>query len=122
MNFPSRGQTHRRVHRSPLAGEGCAVLRAIKRRWHYVYLALAKDGSYYCGYALDPRARVAAHNRGKGAKALRGRRPVELVYTRRFADRSAALRFEIRLKRRSAGYKRELSQRWLRQRGRRKAS
>jgi putative endonuclease len=112
MKCPSRGETRRRVHRTSLAGEGCAVLRALKRRWHYVYLALANDGSYYCGYALDPRARLAAHNRGEGAKALRGRKPVVLAYAKRFADKREALRFEIALKRRTHAYKAALSRRW----------
>jgi len=84
----------------------------MKRRWHYVYLARATDGSYYCGYALDPRARVAAHNRGTGAKALRGRKPVTLAFTKRFADKSEALRFELRLKRCSHAHKETLARRW----------
>jgi putative endonuclease len=113
MKCLSHGETRRRVHRSSLAGEGCAVLRAIKRRWHYVYLARANDGSYYCGYALDPRARLASHNRGAGAKALRGRSPVMLAYARRFADKGEALRYEIALKQRSHAYKEALSRRWL---------
>jgi putative endonuclease len=113
MKCLSHGETRRRVHRSSLAGEGRAVLRAIKRRWHYVYLARANDGSYYCGYALDPRARLASHNRGAGAKALRGRSPVVLAYAKRFADKGEALRYEIALKQRSHAYKEALSRHWL---------
>jgi putative endonuclease len=78
-----------------------------------VYLARARDGSYYCGYALDPPARIAAHNAGKGSKALRGRVPVRIAFTRRFTDKGDALRFERELKRRTRQEKTALSVRWL---------
>ena len=84
----------------------------MKKAWHYVYLARANDGSYYCGYALDPVARVAAHNLGKGSKALRGRKPVVLAYVKRFADKGSALSYEIALKRRTHAHKAALSRRW----------
>lgn len=80
---------------------------------HHVYLALTKDGSYYCGYAVDADARIAVHNAGRGAKILRGKRPVLLAYRRAFSSKTAALRFESLLKRRSHAHKRTLSLRWL---------
>ena len=85
--------------------------------WHYVYLALTADGRYYCGYAREPAARVAVHNAGRGAKILRGKRPVRLAYARRFRSKSDALRYEYALKARNHGYKRTLSLRWLATRG-----
>ncbi|HYK52491.1 MAG TPA: GIY-YIG nuclease family protein [Candidatus Eremiobacteraceae bacterium] len=81
--------------------------------WHYVYLASTADGVFYCGYAIDPVTRVAAHNAGRGAKILRGKRPVKLAYVRRFRSRGNALRFEHALKARTHEYKKELSRRWL---------
>jgi putative endonuclease len=86
---------------------------------HYVYLARAADGAYYCGYALDPVKRVAAHNAGRGAKILRGRRPVTLSYAKRFSTKTDALRYEIALKKRTHEYKSTLSGRWLAKKGRR---
>jgi len=80
---------------------------------HFVYLALTADGLFYCGYAADPAARVAAHNAGRGAKILRGKRPVRLAYARAFASKGDALRYEFALKRRTHGYKQTLSRRWL---------
>ena len=79
---------------------------------HHVYLVRCADGTYYCGYAVDPIERVQAHNEGRGSKILRGKRPVRLVFIRRFADKGDALRFEIALKRRSHNEKRELARRW----------
>jgi putative endonuclease len=77
-----------------------------------VYLARAADGAFYCGYAVDPRARVERHNAGAGAKALRGKRPVTLAYVRRFASLSDALKYEIVLKKQPHAYKESLAQRW----------
>jgi len=84
---------------------------------HFVYLALTSDGLYYCGYAREPASRVAVHNAGRGAKILRGKRPVRLAYSRRFRTKSDALRYESALKARNHGYKRMLSLRWLAKRG-----
>lgn len=81
--------------------------------WHYVYLAAANDGTYYCGYALDPGARLRAHNAGVGAKILRGKRPVTLAYCKRFVTKGDALRYEMALKSRNHEHKRALSRRWL---------
>ena len=81
--------------------------------WHYVYLASTADGAFYCGYTADPVARVAAHNAGRGAKILRGKRPVKLAYVRRFRSRGDALRYEHALKARAHAYKKDLSRRWL---------
>ena len=80
---------------------------------HHVYLALTRDGVYYCGYAVDPEARLAVHNAGRGAKILRGKLPVILAYVRRFASKSAALQYECSLKGRTHDYKRTLARRWL---------
>ena len=79
---------------------------------HHVYLALCADGTYYCGYALDPRRRLDAHNAGKGSKILRGKLPVRLAYVRRFAAKGDALRFERTLKACAHAHKRKLAASW----------
>jgi putative endonuclease len=65
---------------------------------HFVYIVRCADGSLYTGYARDPQARLAAHNRGQGAKYTCGRRPVRLVYAEPLPTLSAALRREYELK------------------------
>jgi putative endonuclease len=85
---------------------------------HFVYLARAADGAYYCGYALDPAARIRTHNAGRGAKSLRGKTPVRLAFAQRFASKGAALSFEASLKRRSHAFKQTLSRRWSNRRKR----
>ena len=60
----------------------------------YVYLLLCSDNSLYCGWTTDLKARLAAHNSGKGAKYTKTRRPVKLVYFEELASKSAAMKRE----------------------------
>jgi putative endonuclease len=57
------------------------------------------DDSLYCGWTTDVDRRLTAHNAGKASRYTSQRRPVQLVYTRQMADRSAAMREEARIKR-----------------------
>ncbi len=65
---------------------------------HYVYIARCVDGTLYTGYARDPKARIEAHNLGRGAKYTASRRPVTLVYSQWFKTVGAALRREYAMK------------------------
>ncbi len=67
-------------------------------RW-CVYMLRCRDGSLYTGATNDLPARLARHQRGKGAAYTRSRLPVTLVFSERVKDRSAALRREAFLKR-----------------------
>ena len=60
----------------------------------YVYLLLCSDNSLYCGWTTNLKARLAAHNSGKGAKYTKARRPVKLVYFEELESRSAAMKRE----------------------------
>jgi putative endonuclease len=64
-----------------------------------VYVLRCGDGTLYTGATNDLGARVARHAAGKGARYTRARLPVELVWSERARDRSAALRREAALKR-----------------------
>lgn len=66
--------------------------------WH-VYVARCGDGSLYTGITTDPDRREAAHNAGRGASYTRSRRPIRLVHLEPAADRGAALRRELAIKR-----------------------
>jgi uncharacterized protein (TIGR02453 family) len=66
--------------------------------WH-VYVARCDDGTLYTGITTDPARREAAHNAGRGASYTRSRRPVRLIHVEPAADRGAALRREIAIKR-----------------------
>ncbi|MEZ5063663.1 MAG: GIY-YIG nuclease family protein [bacterium] len=64
-----------------------------------VYLLRTAAGALYAGIATDVTRRLAEHAAGRGARSLRGRGPLALVWSRAVADRSTALRVEARLKR-----------------------
>ena len=66
--------------------------------WH-VYLVRCADGSLYTGIATDVGRRLDEHANGVGAKYLRGRGPLELVYAQRVGERGLAQRVEHALKR-----------------------
>lgn len=66
--------------------------------WH-VYVARCDDGTLYTGITTDPARREAAHNAGRGASYTRSRRPVRLIHVEPAADRGAALRRELAIKR-----------------------
>lgn len=63
-----------------------------------VYIVRCADGSLYTGIAKDIDARIAQHNRGKGAKYTRSRTPVALVYRENGISHSEALRRELEIK------------------------
>ena len=65
---------------------------------HYVYILRCADGTFYTGYTTDPERRTSVHNSGKGAKYTRPRRPVELIYTEEFDDKSDAQKREYAIK------------------------
>lgn len=63
-----------------------------------VYIARCVDGSLYTGVAKDVRARLAAHNAGRGAAYTRPRRPVRLVHREDGFTRGGALSREAGIK------------------------
>ncbi len=65
----------------------------------YLYLVRCSDGSLYTGISTDVARRFAAHQANRGARRLRGRGPLELVYVQPLGDRASALRIEHRVKR-----------------------
>jgi predicted GIY-YIG superfamily endonuclease len=76
-----------------------------------VYIVRCADGTLYTGISTDVAARIAAHNRGSGAKYTRSRMPVELIYQERAPDRGAAQKREHEIKRLPPDAKRALVRR-----------
>jgi len=65
-----------------------------------LYIVRCADGSLYTGIATDVARRVQEHVGGsRGAKYLRGRGPVELVFEQPVGDRGHATRLEYQVKR-----------------------
>jgi putative endonuclease len=64
-----------------------------------VYIVRCADDTYYTGISADVDRRIAEHeNSPRGAKYLKGRTPLTLVYSVAIGDRSAALRVEYSIK------------------------
>jgi putative endonuclease len=64
----------------------------------YLYMVRCRDGKLYTGIATDIERRIAEHRAGKGAKYLRGRAPLKLVFRSRIGSRSLALKVEQAIK------------------------
>lgn len=64
----------------------------------YVYLIRTRHNALYCGVTNHLQRRFAAHQQGKGAKALRGKGPLELVWSQCVADKPTALKVEYYIK------------------------
>ena len=66
---------------------------------YYVYILKCADDTLYTGITTELARRVDEHNGSdKGAKYTRVRRPVTLVYSELYDDRSAASKREYEIK------------------------
>ncbi|MES2605955.1 MAG: GIY-YIG nuclease family protein [Pseudomonadota bacterium] len=66
----------------------------------FVYMLRTRAGSLYTGITTDVSRRLAEHSAGKlGARSLRGKGPLELVWHCEATDRSSASKLEAALKR-----------------------
>ncbi len=79
---------------------------------YVVYMVRCTDGTYYTGATNNLEARIKLHNAGNGAKYLRGKGPVTLVYTKGYQYYRRALQAEARLKKLTRGEKEMLVQRY----------
>lgn len=68
---------------------------------YYTYIVKTSRGNLYTGISTDPVRRIREHNESdsKGAKCLRGQRPVSLVWNAPFPmTHSEALILEVLIK------------------------
>ncbi|AHG20911.1 hypothetical protein Z042_15860 [Chania multitudinisentens RB-25] len=75
--------------------------------WH-LYMLRMPGGMLYTGITTDVARRIAQHQTGKGAKALRGKGELELVFHCQIGDRSTALKLEYQVKQLSKKQKENL--------------
>ncbi len=66
---------------------------------HYVYIVECADGTYYTGYTPKLRRRVKLHNAGRGAKYTKDRRPVKLIWSKKYRHFKRAFKREMAIKR-----------------------
>jgi putative endonuclease len=84
-------------------------VRQLVTDWH-LYLVRTASGSLYTGVTTDVARRFAEHQSGgpRCARSLRGKGPLELVFSQPVGDRSRALSLEWRVKRWRRDHKDEL--------------
>jgi len=71
----------------------------IKRRGqYYVYMVECTNAAYYTGYTSNLKKRIETHNKGHGAKYLRGKLPVKLIFAKKYRYYKNALKAERKLK------------------------
>lgn len=76
---------------------------------YYLYILKCADKTLYTGITVDLSRRIKEHNYSKlGAKYTRAHRPVKLVYSKKFRNRSKAQTEESRIKHLSRKEKLEL--------------
>ncbi|MCW8345529.1 GIY-YIG nuclease family protein [Vibrio sp. ZSDZ65] len=73
-----------------------------------VYLLRTNEQKLYCGITNNITRRLKQHESGKGAKALRGRGPLSLVWTQLVRGKSDALKTEHAIKKLSKAQKEQL--------------
>lgn len=73
-----------------------------------VYLVRMKSGALYCGVSNNVVRRFAQHQAGTGAKALRGKGPLELVWQYDNLNKSESMQWEFKIKRFSKSKKEKL--------------
>ena len=75
---------------------------------YYLYILQCIDGTYYTGSTNNLEQRLKLHNNGNGAKYLRGKLPVRLVYVKEYRYYKRALQAEHALKKLTRKEKEEL--------------
>lgn len=66
---------------------------------YFVYILECSDGTLYTGITTDPERRLKEHNTSSvGARYTQGRRPVRLMYTKEYGNRTEASKEEARIK------------------------
>ncbi len=79
---------------------------------YYLYILKCADKTLYTGITVNLQRRVREHNSSKlGAKYTRSRRPVKLIYSKKYHNRSLASKEEFRIKSLSRKEKLEMAKR-----------
>lgn len=77
----------------------------------FLYIVECSDKSLYTGISSDVEKRVITHNLGKGAKSIKGKLPVKLVYVEKLENHTEAAKREYIIKQWTREYKLKLIKR-----------
>jgi putative endonuclease len=64
----------------------------------YVYIVQCLNGAYYTGSTNNLEKRIELHNKGNGAKYLKGKSPVKLAYVKEYKYYKNAIHAERNIK------------------------
>jgi putative endonuclease len=67
------------------------------KKW-FVYMLECSDSTIYTGITNNLERRIKVHNSGKGAKYVKNRLPVRLLWSIESENRSEASKLEIKIK------------------------
>ena len=74
----------------------------------YVYMVRCRDGSLYTGYTSDLDRRIKEHHNSRGARYLKGKMPLKLVWCKEYKYYKRAVQKERRVKKMTRRQKEEL--------------
>ena len=74
----------------------------------FLYMIRCKGNTLYTGITTDVERRFTEHQAGKGAKFLRGKSPLELVFQTAVGTHSDALKLEAAIKKWSKSEKEDV--------------
>lgn len=83
----------------------------MKLQRYDIYIIRCRDKSLYTGIAKNAEERIEIHRKGVkwgGAKYLQGRKPLKIIWKKRVASKSKALKLEAGIKKLSHNEKRLL--------------
>ena len=78
-------------------GVGGSIPSRRAMKW-FVYIIECRDNSLYTGITNNLEKRIKTHNNKRGAKAVKGKLPVNLVYQEQYNEKQPALSRESEIK------------------------
>jgi len=75
-------------------------IEAKPKTW-FLYMIRCRGGQLYTGISTDVKRRFSEHESGKGAKYLRGKGPLLLLFQQSIGSHSQALKAEAKMKKMS---------------------
>lgn len=94
---PAMDPKYRRMVKILAEREKSSRKKRGKEPW-FLYILRCADQTLYTGITKDLERRVRMHNDGTGCRYTRFRRPVEMIYHEKCANRSRALIRELEIK------------------------
>ena len=98
VRLPGRQRRSTRSYGRKLTKPGSLGRKIIRTGQFFVYIVECSDGSFYTGYTKDLAARLKLHNSGRGSKYVRSKRPVSLVFAKKYRYYKHAVTEERRIK------------------------